>query len=77
MIERFTISYYNNAGIRFFDTQCKNTVEELTYAGTLFYQPTILHMWTLETFRRFSLPKVIDIDQYLFNLFENVVGSVF
>ena len=34
-------------------------------------------MWTLETFCRFSLPKFIAIDQYLFNLFENIIGVWF
>jgi len=41
MVEHFMIYFnilLNNAGVLFFDTQCKIAAQELTIAGFLFYQ---------------------------------------
>ena len=50
---------------------------KLIEAGTLFIKTHKLQMWTLETLRRFSVQKIINIGQYLLKLFENVVGVRF
>jgi len=63
-------------GSGFFDTECKIATEELTSAGTLFYQNSQATCVNIGDCR-FCLPTIIDIDQYLLKLFQNIIGIFF
>jgi len=65
MAEHFMI--YNNAEVRFFDTQCKMTALLL-----------LLGIWPIKsTVPKSCLPKITDIGQYLLKLLESIVGVWF